>query len=205
MQTKRAMILVSNDPESLRLGANELIQHLTEALVAYDLQNEVEFSTLTNVGTSNILPLVVVYPEATVYGPVKPEDARFLVEEHLYKGRIAPVGCTGWLSGNIGWLRGHKGYNPAEQRIVLERAGRIDPDSIEDFITENGYQALGKALTEMTPEQVIETIEKSGLQGRGGAGFPAGRKWRFVRGTPSEKKYVVCNADESERIQGVSC
>ena len=89
MQTKRAMILVSNDPESIRLGAKELIQHLSEALVAYDLQNEVEISTLANVGTSNILPLVVVYPEATVYGPVKAEDARFLVEEHLYKGRIA--------------------------------------------------------------------------------------------------------------------
>lgn len=200
MQTKRAMILVSNDPESVRLGANELIQHLTEALAAYDLQDEVEISTLADIGKSNILPLVVVYPEATVYGPVKPGDARYLVEEHLYKGRVvtALLAPPKQLSGNIGWLRSHKGYNPTEQRIVLERAGRIDPDSIEEFIAENGYQALGKALTEMTPEQVIETIEKSGLQGRGGAGFPAGRKWRFVRATPSEKKYVICNADESE-------
>src|SRR5215216_4065207 len=200
MQTKRAMLLVSNDPESIRLGANDLIRHLSEALVAYDLQDEVEISTLSNVGVPNILPLVVVYPEATVYGPVKVEDARFLVEEHLYKGRVATdlLAPPKQLSGNIGWLRTHKGYNPAEQRIVLERAGRIDPDNIEEFITENGYQALGKALTEMTPEQVIETIEKSGLQGRGGAGFPAGRKWRFVRGTPSNKKYVICNADESE-------
>ena len=161
MQTKRAMILVSNDPESIRLGAKELIQHLSEALVAYDLQNEVEISTLPNVGTSNILPLVVVYPEATVYGPVKAEDARFLVEEHLYKGRIATdlIAPPKQLSGNVGWLRAHKGYNPAEQRIVLERAGRIDPENIEEFIAENGYQALGKALSEMTPEQVIETID----------------------------------------------
>jgi len=200
MQTKRAMVLVSNDPESIRLGANELIQHLTEALVAYDLQDEVEISTLSNIGTSNILPLVVVYPEATVYGPVKVEDARFLVEEHLYKGRIATglVAPPKQLSGNIGWLRAHKGYNPAEQRIVLERAGRIDPENIEEFIAENGYQALGKALSEMTPDQVIGTIEKSGLQGRGGAGFPTGRKWKFVRMAKGEKKYIICNADESE-------
>jgi NADP-reducing hydrogenase subunit HndC len=200
MQTKRAMILVSNDPESVRLGANDLIQHLTEALAAYDLQDEVEISTLAGVGKSNILPLVVVYPEATIYGPVKPEDARFLVEEHLYKGRIATdlVSPPKQLSGNIGWLRAHKGYNPAEQRIVLERAGRIDPENIEEFIAENGYQALGKALTEMTSEQVIETIEKSGLQGRGGAGFPTGRKWKFVRMAKGEKKYIICNADESE-------
>jgi NADP-reducing hydrogenase subunit HndC len=200
MQTKRAMILVSTDPESIRLGASELIQHLSEALVAYDLQDEVEISTLANVAATNILPLVVVYPEATVYGPVKVEDARFLVEEHLYKGRVATdlVAPPKQLSGNIGWLRAHKGYNPAEQRIVLERAGRIDPENIEEFIAENGYQGLGKALTEMTPEQVIETVEKSGLQGRGGAGFPTGRKWKFVRMAKGDKKYVICNADESE-------
>ena len=200
MQTKRAMVLVSNDPESVRLGADDLIQNLTEALAAFELQDEVEISTLSTVSASNILPLVVVYPEATVYGPVKAEDARFLVDEHLYKGRIATdlVAPPKQLSGNIGWLRARKGYNPAEQRIVLERSGRIDPENIEEFIAENGYQALGKALTEMTPEQVIETVENSGLQGRGGAGFPTGRKWKFVRMAKGEKKYVICNADESE-------
>ena len=200
MQNKRAMILVSNDSESIRLGADDLIQHLTEALAAYDLLDEVEVSTLSNVGGSNILPLVVVYPEATVYGPVRAGDARFLVEEHLYKGRIASdlLAPPRQLSGNIGWLRTHRGYNPAEQRIVLERAGRTDPENIEEFIAENGYQALGKVLTEMRPEQVIEVIEKSGLQGRGGAGFPTGRKWKLVRMAKGEKKYVICNADESE-------
>jgi NADP-reducing hydrogenase subunit HndC len=200
MKTKRAMILVSNDPESVRLGANDLIRHLNEALIADELQEEVEIATLSGVEKSNILPLVVVYPEATVYGPVKPEEARFLVEEHLHKGGIATdlLAPPRQLSGNIGWLRAHKGYNPGQQRIVLERAGRIDPENIEEFIAENGYQALGKALTEMTPEQVIETIEKSGLQGRGGAGFPTGRKWKFVRMAKGEKKYIICNADESE-------
>lgn len=200
MKTKRAMILVSNDPESIRLGANELIRNLNEALATYSLQDEVDISTITDISRSNVLPLVIVYPEATVYGPVKSSDARFLIEEHLYKGRVATnlLAPPKQLTGQIGSLRTHRGYNPAEQRIVLERAGRIDPENIEEFIASNGYEALGKVLTEMTPEGVIDVIEKSGLQGRGGAGFPAGRKWRFVRAAKGEKKYVVCNADESE-------
>jgi len=200
MKTKRSMILVSNDPESIRLGANEIIQHLNESLAAYGLQDEVDVTTVSDINRSNILPLVVVYPEAVVYGPVKISDVRYLVEEHLYKGRIVNdlLAPPKMLTGQIGWLRTHKGYNPAEQRVVLERAGRIDPDNIEEFITSNGYEALGKILSEMTPDQVIDVIEKSGLQGRGGAGFPTGRKWRFVRAAPGEKKYIVCNADESE-------
>ncbi len=200
MKTKRAMILVSNDPESIRLGANELIYNLNEALATYNLQDEVDVSTITDVNRSNVLPLVIVYPEATVYGPVAPSEARYLVEEHLYKGRVAAnlVAPPKQLTGQIGSLRTHRGYNPAEQRIVLERAGRIDPENIEECISSNGYEALGKALTEMTPDGVIDVIEKSGLQGRGGAGFPAGRKWHFVRAAKGKKKYVVCNADESE-------
>ena len=194
------MILVSNDPESVRLGANEIVQHLNESLVAYGLQDEVDVSTVSDINHSNILPLVIIYPESVVYGPVKPSDVRYLVEEHLYKGRIVNdlLAPPKMLTGQIGWLRGHKGYNPAEQRVVLERAGRIDPDNIEEFITSNGYEALGKVLTEMTPKDVIDTVEKSGLQGRGGAGFPTGRKWSFVHAAKGEKKYVVCNADESE-------
>ncbi len=200
MNKKRAMILVSNDPESIRLGANEIIQHITESLATYGLQDEVDVSTVSDVNHSNILPLVVVYPEAVVYGPVKPSDVRYLVEEHLYKGRVVEdlLAPPKMLTGQIGWLRGHKGYNPAEHRIVLERAGRIDPDNIEEYITASGYEALGKVLSEMAPESVIEVIEKSGLQGRGGAGFPTGRKWKFVRAAQGGKKYIVCNADESE-------
>jgi NADP-reducing hydrogenase subunit HndC len=200
MKTKRAMILVSNDPESVRLGANEIVKHLNESLAAYGLQDEVDVSTVSDINYSNILPLVVIYPEAVVYGPVKASDVRYLVEEHLYKGRIVNdlLAPPKQLTGQIGSLRSHKGYNPAEQRIILERAGIIDPDNIEEFITANGYEALGKVLSGMTPEGTIDVIEKSGLQGRGGAGFPTGRKWRFVRAAKGEKKYVICNADESE-------
>ncbi len=205
MKIKRSMILVSNDPESLRLGAVDLLRNLNEAVESYNLQDEVivstiDVSTMYDVQHSNILPMVIVHPDASVYGPVKPSDGRYLVEEHLYKGRVVNdlLAPPKLLTGQIGWLRGHKGYNPAEQRVVLERAGRIDPESIEEFIAANGYEALGKALNEMKPEDVVFAIEKSGLQGRGGAGFPTGRKWQFVRAANGEKKYVVCNADESE-------
>ncbi len=205
MKTQRAMILVSNDPESVRLGANELIQNINKALAAYNLQDEVvvstiDISTIYDVHRTNILPLVIVHPDATIYGPVKLVDARYLVEEHIYKGRIATdlLAPPKSLTGQIGSLRSHKGYNPVEHRVVLERAGIIDPENIEEFIAANGYEALGKVLSETTPKQVIDIIEKSGLQGRGGAGFPTGRKWSFVRAAKGEKKYVVCNADESE-------
>lgn len=205
MKITRSMILVSNDPESVRLGANDLLRNLNEAIAAYNLQDEVavstiDVSTIYDVNHSNILPMVIVHPDATVYGPVKPADGRFLVEEHLYKGRIVNdlLAPPKHLTGQIGSLRSHKGYNPTEQRIVLERAGIIDPDNIEEFIASNGYEALGKVLTEMTPKNVIEVIEKSGLQGRGGAGFPTGRKWGFVHSAKGSKKYIVCNADESE-------
>lgn len=200
MNTKRTMVLVSDDPESVRLGALEVVSHIHQALAAYGLQDEVTVSTVSDMEDSNILPLVIVYPDAVVYGSVKPEDARFLVEEHLYKGRVVQdlLAPTKALTGHIGWLRTHKGYNPTEQRVVLERAGRIDPENIEEFIAADGYEALGKALSQMTPEAVIDVVEKSGLQGRGGAGFPTGRKWRFVRAARGDKKYIVCNADESE-------
>ena len=89
MKTKRAMMLVSTDPESMRLGASELLENLKEALEAYQLQDEVDIAEISDIERTNILPFVVVYPEAAVYGPVKPGDARYLVEEHLYKGRVA--------------------------------------------------------------------------------------------------------------------
>ncbi len=200
MKTVRSLILVSEDEASNRLGARTLFQNLQDALQEFDLQEEVMLSTITDIGRSDALPLVIVYPEAVVYGPVRPEDAHYLIEEHLYKGRVAEdlLAPIRQLSGRIAWLRARKGTLPAEKRVVLRRAGRIDPESIDDYIINDGYLALGKALTKMTPAEVIAEIDKSGLQGRGGAGFPVGRKWSFVAGASGSPKYVVCNADESE-------
>ncbi|MBP7355261.1 MAG: NADH-quinone oxidoreductase subunit NuoF [Longilinea sp.] len=200
MKAVRSMVLVSSDPKSLERGAQQVFQRLQEEIKAFGLENEVSLSMVGDVGRHDAVPMVIVYPEAVIYGPVKPEDVHFLVEEHLYKGRVAaPLQASvRELSGKIAWLQARKGTLPAEQRIVLERAGVIDPTSIEDYIVHDGYAALGKALTEMTPQQVIETLSKAGLRGRGGAGFPTGTKWGFVAKTPGKVKYVVCNADESE-------
>lgn len=200
MKTIRSMVIVSGDPVSLQRGASELMQALQKEIKAFDLADEITVAMASDLGRHDALPLVVVYPDAVVYGPVQPSQARLLVEEHLYKGRVAEalLAPVRELSGTIAWLRARKGTLPAEQRIVLRRAGLIDPESIDDYILHDGYQALGKALTTMTPAEVIDEITRSGLQGRGGAGFPTGRKWFFVAGAPGQPKYVICNADESE-------
>lgn len=200
MKAIRSMVLVSNDPLSVQCGSQEIYRLLQEKLEAYGLTGEVALTNIADTGRTDIAPLVIVYPEAVIYGPVTPAGVQRIVEEHLYKGRVAEdlLAPKRQLSGRIAWLNARKGTLPAEQRIILQRAGKIDPENIEDYIINDGYQALAKAITEMTPAQVIEEINRSGLQGRGGAGFPVGRKWSFVAGTTGDKKYVICNADESE-------
>ena len=200
MKMKRSMVLVSSDPHSIEKGSEEIYDRLAAELKSFNLTDEISLSKVTDIDRSDASPMVIVYPEAVVYGPLSADDVPFLVEEHLYKGRIASKlqAPTKELSGKIAWLSAREGTLPAEQRIVLERAGIIDPDSIEDYIIHDGYQALGKVLTEMKPSDVIEVLTEAGLKGRGGAGFPTGMKWRFVAGTKNDKKYVVCNADESE-------
>ncbi|GIV66176.1 MAG: NADH-quinone oxidoreductase subunit NuoF [Chloroflexota bacterium] len=200
MKLTRSMVLVSSDPISMQLGAQEVFQAFQEQIKAFGLEDEISLTMIGDVGRHDALPLVIVYPEAVIYGPVTPEKVPYLVEEHLYKGRVAEelVASVRELSGRIAWLHARKGTLPAEQRIVLRRAGIIDPTSIEDYILNDGYMALGKVLTSMTPEEVIELVKKSGLRGRGGAGFPTGTKWGFVAREKSDKKYIICNADESE-------
>lgn len=124
----------------------------------------------------------------TLYGEVTPERVDRIVKEHLREGKVIEE-----------WVVGEQGQVLAKQkRIVLRNCGEMDPFSIEDYRARDGYRALEKALTEMTPEQVIETIAESGLRGRGGAGFPTGTKWRFAHASEDEHKYMVCNADEGD-------
>lgn len=200
MKVKRSMVLVSNDPLSIEKGAEKVFARLSEEIKSFKLEDEISLSMISDIGRNDASPLVIVYPEATIYGPVSPDDVHFLVEEHLYKGRVASrlQAPAKDVSGKIAWLANRAGIVPAEQRIVLERAGIINPDSIEDYIIHDGYQALGKVLTEMKPTDVITVLKDSGLKGRGGAGFPTGVKLGFVAAAQGEKKYVICNADESE-------
>ena len=199
MKTVRSMVLIANDPESVSKGSERVAAAFQKQLDQFGLSEEVSISLASDLGSSYASPLVLVYPEAVIYGPVNPEDVPYIVEEHLYKGRIVEEkrAPAHELSGRVAWLSARKGTLPAENRVVLKNVGLIDPESIEDYIAHDGYQALGMAL-EMSPQDVIEIIKDSGLQGRGGAGFPAGLKWSFVQKTNSAKKYVVCNADESE-------
>lgn len=194
------MVLVSSDPQSMNQGAQLVFDRLQQELKAFGLESEISLSMVGDVGRHDAVPMVIVYPEAVIYGPVKPDDVHFLVEEHLYKGRLATSlqAPAKELTGRIAWLSARRGTLPAEQRVLLRRVGVIDPNSIEEYIVHDGYAALGKALTEMTPEQVIAEIEKSGLRGRGGAGFPTGTKWKFVSKAAGARKYVIMNADESE-------
>ena len=194
------MVLVSSDPHSIEKGSEEIYARLVDELKAFNLSDEISLSKVPDIDRIDASPLVIVYPEAVVYGPLVPDDVHYLVEEHLYKGRIASrlQAPTKELSGKIAWVSAREGTLPAEQRIVLERAGQIDPDSIEEYIVHDGYQALGKVLSEMKPAEVIDVVKKSGLKGRGGAGFPTGLKWGFVADAAGDKRYVICNADESE-------
>lgn len=200
MKSIRSMVLVSSDPESLNRGALDVFSTLQKHISRFGLDEEISLSMITDVSKKSMNPLVLVYPDAVIYGSVTPDDIPNIVEEHLYKGRvveekqISPYDLT----GQIAWLTARKGTLPAENRIVLKNVGLIDPESIDEYIINEGYQALGTVLKEMTPEEAFTEIKNSGLRGRGGAGFPTGLKWQFVSATKSEKKYVICNADESE-------
>ncbi len=200
MKTIRSMVLVSSDPVSMERGGQSVFDNLQAEIQKFGIQDEISITQVGDVGRHDALPVVIVYPEAVIYGPVLPENVAFLVEEHLYKGRVASdfQASQKELTGKIAWLNARKGTMPAEQRIVLERAGIIDPTNIEDYILHEGYQAIGKVLAEMTPKDVMDELKNSGLRGRGGAGFPTGLKWTFVAGAKGDKKYVICNADESE-------
>lgn len=200
MKPIRSMVLVSNDPLSVKKGAEEIFRALQAEIRSLGLIDEVKVGTIGEITDRDDLPLMIVYPEAVVYAPVTADDVSLIAQEHLLKGQIVRtlLGKEHQPVGEISWLRTRYGALPVQQRIVLGRVGVVDPHSLDDYFIHDGYQALGKALYQMSPEGVIAELEKSGLQGRGGAGFPTGRKWGFVRSAGGRPKYVICNADESE-------
>ncbi len=194
------MVLVSADDTSLSRGAVDVFRAFLAEIDDVGLSNQVAVTTIRDAGIQADTPLVIVYPDAAVYAPVTVSDVHTIVEEHLTKGNVVPhlLAMVRGLTSGIEWTRERRGALPVQQRIVLERAGIIDAESIDEYILYNGFRALGKALKEMSPAEVIAEVDKSGLQGRGGAGFPTGQKWRFVASAPGSARYVICNADESE-------
>ncbi|HBN84593.1 MAG TPA: NADH-quinone oxidoreductase subunit F [Clostridiales bacterium] len=144
-------------------------------------------------------PIVVIYPEGTMYVRVAPEDVKEIVEEHLVKGRTVSRLLAGHHDAEaISQSLDDVDFFSRQKRIALRNCGVINPESIDEYIARDGYVALAKVLTEMTPQQAIDVVTASGLRGRGGAGFPAGRKWQFAANSKGDIKYVCCNADEGD-------
>ena len=145
-------------------------------------------------------PIMVVYPEAIFYSMVKEEDIPEIVEEHLLKGRVVKrLVYDETLTDEGVKSLAETDFYKKQHRIALRNCGVINPENIDEYIGTNGYEALGRVLTEMTPDEVIQIILDSGLRGRGGAGFPTGLKWKFASSNRGEvQKYVCCNADEGD-------
>jgi NADP-reducing hydrogenase subunit HndC len=176
-----------------------LVEKLKKELVKQGLEETVQVIMTGCFGFCEKGPIVKVMPDNTFYTQVKPEDAEDIIEEHVVKGRrvtrllYKDPNSNGEIEDSS-----KMGFYKKQIRIALRNCGFIDPESIDEYIAREGYMALGKVLTETTPEEVIDLVKASGLRGRGGAGFPAGLKWEFARNNKSDKKYVVCNADEGD-------
>ena len=195
MKYYRSHVLMCIDPECLSKGAHEVMDALQDELVAEGLIDEVQVLETSRIGGCFHGPEMMVYPEGVHYTNLTVDDIPYLVEEHFLKGRIAQKFLEPEISMTDEELGAPK---PKEVRIVLKNCGKIDPENIEEYIAEDGYMGLGKVLSEMTPPQVIDTVLASGLRGRGGAGFPAAKKWSFVAAKADPVKYLICNADEGD-------
>ncbi|MGC9357427.1 MAG: NADH-quinone oxidoreductase subunit NuoF [Anaerolineae bacterium] len=189
----RAHVLVCGDPACVEKGAREVEEALTSKIRELDLEDEVQVMEVSSLGHDDVGPEIVIYPEGSHYVDLTPADAEYIVEEHLLKGR--PVEKLMYEEPPSEPL---PPPSDKEVRVVLDNIGKIDPESIEDYIAMDGYLALAQVLNEMTPEEVIEEMKRSGLRGRGGAGFPTWLKWSFAHKASGERKFVVCNADEGD-------
>jgi NADH:ubiquinone oxidoreductase subunit F (NADH-binding)/(2Fe-2S) ferredoxin/Pyruvate/2-oxoacid:ferredoxin oxidoreductase delta subunit len=192
----RSHVLVSIDPECLKRGAYQIIDALNDELITQGLIDEVQVLETSRIGDPNqFAPDLMVYPDGVHYSNLSVDDIPYLVKEHFLKGRIVEK----LRAREIVQVDEELGpAKPKEVRVVLRNCGKIDPNNIEEYIAEDGYQALGKVLSEMTPQGVIDLVLKSGLRGRGGAGFPAGKKWQLTRDVNDSPKYLICNADEGD-------
>lgn len=195
----RSHVLVCGGTGCTSSGCEEIITALQENLSKMDLAGEVSVVKTGCFGLCALGPIMIVYPEGTFYSMVKPGDIPEIVEEHLLKGRIVTrLVYDETVQGDEITSLDDTSFYKKQQRVVLRNCGVINPEDIEEYIAYDGYQALGTALTKMTPQEVIQTIKDSGLRGRGGGGFPTGVKWGFAAAQDAEQKYVCCNADEGD-------
>ena len=199
MDLFRAHVLVCGGTGCSSSGSAELIKRFEEQIAKNGLDREVKGVRTGCFGLCEAGPVVIVYPEGTFYSRIRPDDVDEIVSEHLLKGRIVQhlVYKEKADEEQHVTLDNIDFYRP-QMRLALRNCGVIDPENIDEYIAFDGYRALAKVLTEMTPEQVISEVLKSGLRGRGGAGFPTGKKWQFAAASKADQKYMICNADEGD-------
>ena len=176
-----------------------ILKNFQDVIMERKLETEIQVIKTGCFGFCGDGPIVKMMPDNTFYTKVNPEDCAEIIEQHIVKG-IKVSRLLYQDSGNHENGSGFKtrGLHKKQIRIALRNCGFINPENIEDYIARDGYQALGKVLTELTPEATIEILKKSGLRGRGGGGFPTGLKWEITRNVKADQKYVVCNADEGD-------
>ena len=181
--------------------SGEIFDNFNKYLKEYGLDEEVRVIKTGCFGLCQRGPIVAIYPDKVFYNYVKPEDVEHIVAEHLLKGRVVTElelseedMKTGEKILDIDKIK----FYEKQERIALRNCGKINPEDISEYIAMDGYAALGKVLTSMEPQEVIDVVKASGLRGRGGAGFPTGVKWQFEKDQPGDEKYVICNADEGD-------
>ena len=200
----RSHVLICGGTGCTSSGSAALREKLAAELKEKGLEEEIKIVQTGCFGLCALGPIMIVYPEGTFYSRVTPDDIPEIVEEHLLKGRIVErlvYNDTGAKTGEeeaIAASLSETGFYKKQQRVALRNCGVINPEVIDEYIAMDGYFALAKVLKEMSPDDVIKCITDSGLRGRGGGGFPTGRKWSFAKASVGDKKYVVCNADEGD-------
>jgi NADH-quinone oxidoreductase subunit F/NAD(P)H dehydrogenase (quinone)/NADP-reducing hydrogenase subunit HndC len=199
MSTYRTEILLCGGTGCRASGSDEVKAALKEQLEKQGLQQEVRIVETGCNGFCAQGPLAVVQPEGIFYQKLDAQDIPHLVEEHFLKGRpVKKFFYKEQAGAETIPVMGDIPFYARQELIVLRNRGAIDPEKIDEYIARDGYLGAGKALLEMTPEEIVAEVKKSGLRGRGGAGFPTGLKWEFAAGSEGDLKYVLCNADEGD-------
>ena len=199
----RSHVLICGGTGCTSSGSPALREALTKELEANGLSEEIKVVQTGCFGLCALGPIMIVYPEGTFYSRVTIDDIPEIVGEHLLKGRIVDrlvytEQAHGSENEDVEASLSNTAFYKKQKRVALRNCGVINPEKIDEYIAMDGYFALAKVLFEMTPDDVIQTVLDSGLRGRGGGGFPTGRKWMFAKASKSDKKYVVCNADEGD-------